>query len=151
MGYEVEVPPVPDREGEKKIIANVKRSFKTQRWWQYYMAESTRLSKMDYKKRKDPYLMTWLLNFTKGAVISGFFLMALPPFYKKMSSGAPFSPRPKMILASTKAYNFNMRSAYLASLRQIGIGFVFSFLYASCYTFNPLNEDRRKIQPLSPR
>ena len=151
MGYEVEVPPVPDRTGEMVLISQIKKSFQQQPWYKYYMPEAPRLAKVHYHELRLNYILTWSANFLKGFVMSGLVSLSFPIFFKKNGSGVPFYSNPKMILTSPTIYGINFRSNYLASLRQVPFILIFASLYATYYTSFARLDDELNYRYILPK
>ena len=151
MGYEAEIPPVPDRNEERQIIRRVKNSFHDQEWYRYFSPEAPRITKLTYGNIERRRHVTWLLNFAKGSLVGAFIAISFPPFFQRMSSGVPFSPRPKMIYTDLFAYGTSLRANWLASLRAVPLIFLFGSVYASYYTYDPFHQDEIGLINLAPR
>ena len=151
MGYEAEVPPVPDRNAEKELINQIKNSFQKQPFYKYYMPEAPRLSKMYYKELTANYSATWAVNFLKGVTLSSIVALSFPVFFKKMTSGVPFYQTPKMIQTSSTIWGYNIRSNYKAMLRQVPFVLIFSTLYAYRYTQSIKYDDEVNYRYLLPK
>ena len=134
MGYETELPPVPDRQGELALIASIKKSFQSQSWKRHYMAEGPRQVKMDNDDREMSHRKPFIINLLKGGLIASFISMPLHTFLKKSPAGIPFFSKPKMIVVHNKELNVNMRTLYRSAVLRIPFIIGFSLFYATYYT-----------------
>ena len=69
MGFEDQIPPIPNRDQEKRYIATVEKSFYDQPLYKFYMNEALRERKMDYADKLNTFKYEWILNFAASGIV----------------------------------------------------------------------------------
>lgn len=148
MGYETEVPQIPDRLTEELMIKDIKRSFKAQPYHVFEIPDSMRVRKLEWRDTLNEYRFTWLCNFVRGGFMSGIVLIPMGLIFKKTGLGIPTFNVPRMYTrsATNEHYIFRARN-YKAAKFVIPAWFLASYVYATARTSmeSVFDEDLSKV------
>lgn len=148
MGYETEVPPVPDRLTEEIMIKQIKKSFKDQPYTVFEIPDSMRTRKMSRRQNVREYNFTWFGNFVRGVLISGIFLFPLGLIFRKTGLGIPTFDVPRMYSRSSTNHHYIYRARNYKAIKYIvPIWGLVSYMYANAKTGLEIvfDEDYSKI------
>ncbi|CAK85914.1 unnamed protein product (macronuclear) [Paramecium tetraurelia] len=132
MGFEDQIPPIPNRDQEKRYIATVEKSFYDQPLYKFYMNEALRERKMDYADKLNTFKYEWILNFAaSGMVFSLLYFIPVSYFYRQTSTGVPtyYQPKNKAVFKQGYLQNQNWRRFKLYSFLVFGSAFIFAHTY----------------------
>ena len=135
MGYETEVPPIPDRLTEENMIKDIKTSFKAQPYNILEIPDAMRTRRIAWRQNLNEYRFVWIGNFLRGGLFSGFILFPLGLLFKKTPLQVPTFTVPKMY--AWAAYN----NKHIYKVRNVKafkfivpIWFIVSYTYANSRT-----------------
>lgn len=139
MGYEEEIPPLPTRNDELKMIKRYSEDFIAQPSYKLYQNESRRKTNLDISGKVNEVKAHYWFNFGIGMLISAPFIYYSGSFFQRTSSGVPYYYRPKYFYSVKKYYNQSKTSKAL--MFQISIWLLMGVFYANRYTQSRLLDD----------
>lgn len=148
MGYETEVPPVPDRLTEEEMIGKIKESFKDQSYLNLEIPEAMRTRKLEWRKNLKEYRFAWIGNFLRGGLAFSMILFPFGLLFKKTGLGVPTFTVPRMYARAGANDQFIYRARnYRASKVILPIWLFASYTYATMRTSNEVvfDENYTKI------
>ena len=151
MGYETEVPPVPDRLTEEKMIKEIKKSFKDQKYTNLEIPDAMRTRKLELRDKISEYRISWIGNFLRGGLAFSVLLFPLGLLFKKTSLGIPAFNVPRMYAKSGTSEHHTFRARnYRAGKFVLPIWLLCSYIYANSRTSTEVIFDEYYLHSASP-